>query len=184
MMNSINALIDTDNISGLESTILIIPSLAIKAVGDTLITDYHVLKAFDFTSGDFGISKWLALQHTLDTGILKEEAEDKEYGTQFNYQIECFVPKMYLSRPFQFNELSQYQYIVICKDQNGYSRVVGVSESGPNSRGCSLEWKYSTGKVSKDRNGYLLSFTFSTSKKAPLIKDPHLLPVESTYYSI
>ncbi len=183
-MKSINALLDETNISGIESTILFLPSVAVSSFPLQKKGAYDIINLNEIHIEHILYNRWITLIHSQDSGILKEEIDSTDQNPKYEYKLECFVPKYYNFRPFQFQELSQIQHLVICKDQNENLRLLGVSEPGRYCRGCNMTWKYSTGKTAKDRNGYLITFTFDSSKPAPAVKGLLGIPIETATYPI
>jgi hypothetical protein len=183
-MKAISALLDETNIGGLQHTLLILPVVAVAKFPLASITDYYKYPVNDIEISSELYPKWLKLFTTIDNGILQEEEKFTDHGPLYEYRLECFVPKIYNARPMQFNELAQMQYLVVCLDQNDFPRIIGLSEAGQKNRGCDLSWKYSTGKVGKDRNGYLFTFTFETGNKAPIAKGIESLAIQTGTYNL
>ena len=177
-MKIINSLRDESNLAGLN-LILIIPAIA---CGNFPFADVTNFNSIDVSSIDLETyTKWIPIQHTLDTGELKEESEIGDQGPLHKYSIECVIPKDYIYRHQQFQELLQLDHLVIAKDNNDQYRLIGYTEDVFYNKGMQVKWKFSSGKGSKGFNGYQLTFYFESNRKALPVTGMDSLEIETAF---
>lgn len=180
-MKIINGLTDETNMPGL-ALLLFVPVASSGQLPFPDPTNHQGIDVSAITLSHPDFSKWIPLYHTIDTGVLMEEADSNDQGPLYKYAIECVVPKDYSYRQSQFDTLLQMEHLVITRDHNNVARILGYTEDGLFNRGALMKWKFTTGKGSKDRNGYSLSFYFESNKKALPALMVDALEVESSYF--
>jgi hypothetical protein len=181
-MKNINALLDEFNIAGLD-LILLMPT---TLVGVLPYPDLENDGAIDVSAIDVSepYDKWFMLIHTRDTGILNEDCDPTDDGPVYKYSIECFVPKHYAFRENQFNELAIQEHLVIAKDHNGIFKFMGSVRDQFDKKGFDFKWKYTSGGAAKDRNGYKINLTLTSSEKSRPVSGFDSLPVSSEFHII
>ncbi|HNW90987.1 MAG TPA: hypothetical protein PK664_06540 [Paludibacteraceae bacterium] len=98
----------------------------------------------------------------MDTLSFSEEQQDGDPGASFKTEITGMVPRLTAEYLDLFNEMRRHRFVVLVKDNNGLSRLVGTKSTG-----MKFWFKQSTKTTPSGLNGFEFGFSLSSEKPAP-----------------
>lgn len=92
------------------------------------------------------IDAWINFAFTYETGRLKEEQVNTPTGVLYKITIDATVAKDNLNRFTTFYDMEFHQFLVLVKDANGNSKIVGYIDKDGSKFGMKFKTKSDTGE--------------------------------------
>ena len=116
-MNDINKPSNSENLGGLQ-IFWFAPVSDILVIGNKI---NGLIQSVTFNTG----KNWLKCYCTAETMKYSEPKKVDEKGEYFEAKLSGWIPKDTPELLEQFNEMDQFKYVCIYKDNNGYYKLIG-----------------------------------------------------------
>lgn len=134
-----------------------------------------------------GIDKWVNFAFTPETGRFKEEEINTTSGPMYRVTIDMTVAKDNLNRFRTFFEMEWHEFLVMVRDANSNSHLVGYIDRDGSKFGMRFKTKSDTGEKRTAFNSIECQFYMESRHKSriaynitdlPLNPDPSWVPEE------
>jgi hypothetical protein len=138
--------------------------------------------------GLVGIDKWVNFAFTPETGRFKEEQVNSPTGVLYKVTVEIAVAKDNLNRFRTFFDMEYHEFLVLVRDANGNSHLIGYIDRDGSKFGMKFKTKSDTGEKRVALNAIECQFYMESRNKCriaysitdlPLNPDPSWVPDET-----